>query len=97
MLFAETNGRFYGGGVLELSPNELKGLPLIYHEPTDAEFEAFLEVHRSAGNDPEPVLDFGDEWLRKKAVVKEDEIADIRRAWLSVRTHRLRHSNRKSI
>lgn len=97
MLFAETNGRFYGGGVLELSPSELKGLPMIYHEPTDEEFEAFLEVHRSAGNDPEPVLDFGDQWLRKKAVVKGEEIADIRRAWLSVRTHRLRHSNRKSI
>lgn len=94
MLFAETNGRFYGGGVLELSPNELKGLPMIYHEPTDAEFKAFLEVHKSARNDPRPILDFGDRWVKEKYEMKGPEIEDIRRAWLAVRTHRLRHSNR---
>lgn len=94
MLFAETNGRFYGGGVLELSPNELKGLPIIYHEPTDEEFKDFLEVHRGAGNDPKPILDFGDNWVKEKGLLKMPEIENVRRAWFAVRSHRLRHSNR---
>lgn len=94
MLFAETNGRFYGGGVLELSPNELRTLPVIYHEPTDEEFAAFLEVHERAGNDPIPVLDFGDEWLAREPAAKGLDLAGVRRAWSAVRAHRLRHSNR---
>jgi adenine-specific DNA-methyltransferase len=94
LLFAETNGRFYGGGVLELSPNELKGLPIVYHEPTDEEFEAFLDVHRNAGNDPIPILDFGDSWLRNHPATKDLNLEGIRSAWTAVRSHRLRHSGR---
>lgn len=94
MLFAETNGRFYGGGVLELSPTELKCLPVIYHEPTDEEFDAFLKVHKDARNDPEPVLDFSDNWVRNHSAAKDLDLESIRRAWSAVRSHRLRHSNR---
>jgi hypothetical protein len=28
LVFSEINGRFYGGGVLELTPNEFKKLPI---------------------------------------------------------------------
>lgn len=94
LLFAETNGRFYGGGVLELSPNELKSLPVIYHEPTEEEFDAFLEVHRNAGNDPKPILDFGDQWLSRHSEAIGLDLARIRDAWTAVRSHRLRHSGR---
>lgn len=94
LLFAETNGRFYGGGVLELSPNELKSLPVIYHEPTEEEFDAFLEVHRNAGNDPEPIIDFGDRWLSRHSEAEGLDLPRIRDAWTAVRSHRLRHSGR---
>ena len=94
LLFAETNGRFYGGGVLELSPNELKSLPVVYHEPTEEEFDAFLDVHRNAGNDPEPILDFGDRWLSRHSEAEGLDLARIRDAWTAVRSHRLRHSGR---
>lgn len=94
MLFAETNGRFYGGGVLELAPNELKNLPVIYHEPTDEQFANFLLIHRKAGNDPTAILDFGDEWLSNHAALSGVDLKLIRAAWLSVRSHRLRHSSR---
>ncbi|RYE61230.1 MAG: class I SAM-dependent methyltransferase [Hyphomicrobiales bacterium] len=94
MLFAEVNGRFYGGGVLELSPSELKGLPIAYHEPSDEEFEAFLEVHKKAGNDPGPILDFGDRWLSRHPDAAMIDLPSVRRAWASVRSHRLRHSSR---
>lgn len=94
MLFSETDGRFYGGGVLELSPNELKNLPIVYHEPTDAEFAEFLKIHEKAGNDPEPILDFGDRWLAQSAEAKDLDLAAVRKAWRTVRAHRLRHSSR---
>lgn len=94
LLFAEINGRFYGGGVLELSPSELKRLPIIYHEPTDEEFNNFVEVHRQAKNDPLPILNFGDDWLSRHPAAASIDLSAVRQAWTSVRAHRLRHSSR---
>ena len=94
MFFAETNGRFYGGGVLELAPSELRELPIPYHEPTDSEFAEFLEVHQTAAGNPLPILDFGDRWLAKHPMVSKRHLKDIRAAWVAVRAHRLRHSSR---
>lgn len=88
-LFAEMDGRFYGGGVLELSPVEFRNLPLAYHEPSDIEFAAFLEVHQSGEVDA--ILDFGDEWLAQKLRLTCSDLDELRFAWSSVRSHRLRH------
>ena len=93
MLFAEIDGRFYGGGVLELSPVEFRGLPLIYHEPTDKEFSEFLEAHEQANGKPQPILDFGDRWAAKKLRLAKREMASIRTTWLELRAHRLRHGS----
>jgi hypothetical protein len=90
-LFAEIDGRFYGGGVLELSPLEFRGLPIAYHEPTDAEFEEFLALHSSAGVDVEKILDYGDRWLAKKLDLELAEVAAVRKSWRRVRAHRMRH------
>jgi adenine-specific DNA-methyltransferase len=35
LCFTELNGRFYGGGVLELTPNEFKNLPIPFTKSTD--------------------------------------------------------------
>ncbi|WP_320198275.1 Eco57I restriction-modification methylase domain-containing protein [Agrobacterium sp. rho-13.3] len=94
MLFAEIDGRFYGGGVLELSPTEFRGLPIAYHEPTDEEYAAFLSVHGEARGRVEPILDFGDTWLASKLRLSIHEIRSLRRSWIDVRNHRLRHSGR---
>ncbi|MEP5768174.1 hypothetical protein [Nisaea sp.] len=88
-LFAELDGRFYGGGVLELSPVEFRNLPLAYHEPSAQEFAAFLEVHRSG--DVDAMLDFGDGWLARKLRLPHSDLVALRLAWSSVRSHRLRH------
>lgn len=93
LLFSEIEGRFYGGGVLELSPNEFRALPLIYHEPSDVEFEAFLAAHSGAA-DITSILDFGDRWLGKELGLDEAELRALRSAWSSVRSHRLRHGKR---
>jgi adenine-specific DNA-methyltransferase len=41
LTFCELNGRYYGGGVLELTPSEFKGLPLPYKNITKKEFSLF--------------------------------------------------------
>lgn len=41
LTFAELDGRYYGGGVLELTPKEFRGLPLPYKKITAKEFNVF--------------------------------------------------------
>lgn len=41
LAFAEMDGRYYGGGVLELTPNEFKSLPLPYTSISLNEFNTF--------------------------------------------------------
>lgn len=91
LLFAEMDGRFYGGGVLELTPREFRGLPLVYKEPSKGEFRDFLETHRMANGRPEPILDFGDAWLGQMLHIDKDTLQMIRNCWERVRAHRLRH------
>lgn len=40
-IYAELMGRKYGGGVLELTPNEFKNLPLLYWDTTNDEYDDF--------------------------------------------------------
>lgn len=96
LLFCEINGRFYGGGVLELSPLEFRSVPIVYHEPSEAEFTNFLEVHHKSEGDIHEILDFGDELLGKKLNLSDKDIKSIRDAWKSVRAHRLRHGRNES-
>lgn len=41
LLFAEIEGRYYGGGVLELTPSEFKKIPLPYNYISEIEFHKF--------------------------------------------------------
>jgi len=41
LAFSEIDGRYYGGGVLELTPNEFKNLPVPYMSINNQEFEEF--------------------------------------------------------
>lgn len=41
MVYSEIEGRYYGGGVLELTPSEFKKLPIPYIDITDAEFDEY--------------------------------------------------------
>ncbi|HSH96846.1 MAG: N-6 DNA methylase [Methylophilaceae bacterium] len=96
LLFTETNGRFYGGGVLELSPTEFRGLPLVYHEPTDEEFSNFLKIHDGSEENVLSILDFGDQWLKRKLDLTDEQLIMIRQGWFTVRAHRMRHGSRSN-
>lgn len=47
LVFAELYGRFYGGGVLELTPNEFKKLPLPYVKFSKTQFSKYLKLFQS--------------------------------------------------
>lgn len=94
MLFAEMDGRFYGGGVLELSPTEFRGLPLVYREPSEEEFKEFLNVHENPHSRIDEILEFGDKLLIEKLNITSKEVEVIRSAWKAVRQHRLRHGGK---
>ena len=49
LIFCELRGRFYGGGVLELTPSEFKGLPLPFMLINQQEFNRFKVKFKSSG------------------------------------------------
>jgi adenine-specific DNA-methyltransferase len=89
LLMSEIEGRFYGGGVLELTPNEFRRLPLFYTEPCDKEFAAFS--HSKVWSDPIDLALRGDKQLIAHHNFEETELAQFHEAWKTLRNHRLRH------
>lgn len=47
LVFSEINGRFYGGGVLELTPNEFRSLPIPYVKISDNDYLKYLQLFQS--------------------------------------------------
>jgi adenine-specific DNA-methyltransferase len=50
LLFAEIEGRYYGGGVLELTPSEFKKIPLPYNSISEIEFKQFTKSFENKEN-----------------------------------------------
>jgi adenine-specific DNA-methyltransferase len=59
LTFAELEGRYYGGGVLELTPSEFKKLPLPYNSITEQKFGTLSENFKS-NTDIKSILDNND-------------------------------------
>ena len=93
LLFAEIDGRFYGGGVLELTPLEFRGLPMFYQNPSKEEYTNFLNRFPATSESVDSFFDKQDKFLRKKIRMSEQESESIREALTIVRNHRLRHGN----
>jgi len=91
LLFAETDGRFYGGGVLEVTPNEFKNLPLVFVEPKKVEYAKFKKAVERELRTPSEYFSFGDDWLKQKMQFSHEEMMMLQDALMTVRSHRLRH------
>lgn len=50
LLLSELDGRYYGGGVLELTPNEFKKLHIPYTEINDFQFDTFTRSFENKSN-----------------------------------------------
>lgn len=77
LTFAETDGRYYGGGVLELTPSEFKGLPLPYKKIYKSTFSTFTNNFENKEN-IEQILDKNDkEILNSVLKLNSEEIEQI--------------------
>ena len=92
LLFAEIDGRFYGGGVLEVTPSEFRGLPLHFLRATKTEFAEFERAFSKAGALDTSIFRHCDERLRHELQITEEEMSRINTALGAVREHRMRHS-----
>ncbi|QMU27694.1 Eco57I restriction-modification methylase domain-containing protein [Adhaeribacter radiodurans] len=78
LTFAELEGRYYGGGVLELTPSEFKGLPIPYTTVTKSYFDTFTEAFRSKINIDE-ITNLNDNLtLSKLLLCNNDDLIKIR-------------------
>ena len=78
--FSETMGRSYGGGVLELEPNEADALPIPYFDSIGLDFDAIDKLER-AGN-IEAILEITDAALLRDGLHYDAaDTARFRRIW----------------
>lgn len=61
---AELMGRYYGGGVLELTPNEFKKLPLPYLKISKRDFNKYIKINNRLDDIREVCLSVNDKILK---------------------------------
>ena len=87
LLMAEIMGRSYGGGVLELTPNEFKSLPIVYFDEK-IDFNSF-SMFFSNKKDIVDILRKNDEIiLKKKLKLTDKEISCIQNAYVKLKNRR---------
>lgn len=92
--FAEITGRSYGGGVLELEPNEADSLPLPLLNAQELDFN-LLDTLVKRG-DIESVLDITDQALLIRGLgLSQGDVTCLRTAWRRLRDRRI-HRNHGS-
>jgi adenine-specific DNA-methyltransferase len=77
LVFAETDGRYYGGGVLELTPSEFKKLPIPYVNIEIAEFENYILEFENKENIEEILLRYDRHILNQSLSLNNEEILKI--------------------
>ena len=86
--FAEVFGRSYGGGVLELEPNEAELLPVPFFPDAVLDFEALDRLERA--NDVDAILNITDNvLLRGKLGLPETDIRALRIIWRKLSGRRI--------
>jgi adenine-specific DNA-methyltransferase len=74
--FAELEGRYYGGGVLELTPSEFKKLPLPYRNITGYDFDNFSKKFK-LGDDMKNILVNNDFEILSKIGLQREHILKV--------------------
>lgn len=90
--FSEFIGRSYGGGILELEPNEAEELPIPTKNWDEIDLERVDNLLRSSG--PEAVLEYTDDILLKQGIgLSDEEIQELRDIWKILQERRLNRSH----
>lgn len=90
LAFSEIDGRYYGGGVLELTPNEFKNLPVPYLSIDNNKFERFVARFENKRNIDEVLLVNDNEILNIILGLSKSEIAKIQQIRKKLVTKRMR-------
>lgn len=78
LAFSEIHGRYYGGGVLELTPSEFKSLPIPYMKISNSDFDTFVDLFHNKSS-IEDVLNFSDEiLLANNPLIEQEDIEALR-------------------
>lgn len=86
--FAEVLGRSYGGGVLELEPNEAEQIPVPFFEDAALDFREIDRLERAGQIDA--ILNITDrELLQEKMGLDKGEIGTLRQAWRKLSGRRM--------
>ena len=78
LIFAEIEGRYYGGGVLELTPSEFKKLPVPYIKITEKQFQTYQNKFESKEN-IKSILDSYDSKILKDLNLTKDELEKLQK------------------
>lgn len=78
LLFAEIEGRYYGGGVLELTPSEFKKIPLPYTSISEDGFKVFTASFENKENIEEILQQNDYSILNSTLSLEQEEITKIR-------------------
>lgn len=79
LTFSEIDGRYYGGGVLELTPNEFKNLPMPYMRISNQEFNEFVGRFERKSNISEIFSFYDNKILGETLNLSTQEIEKIQR------------------
>jgi adenine-specific DNA-methyltransferase len=84
-LFCEMKGRSYGGGVLELTPKEIRAIKVPLYQCTDEEFSKLDDMFRK--NRPiDEILNYSDDVILK--FLTESEKKSLRNSWHTLKNRR---------
>lgn len=90
LTFAELEGRYYGGGVLELTPSEFKSIPIPYISIANHEFDIFAAQFENK-NEINDILHRNDFRILNTALnLNNEEIERIQRIYRSLINKRFR-------
>jgi adenine-specific DNA-methyltransferase len=93
-IYAELTGRYYGGGVLELTPNEFKELPLPYISKNVSNELKQLDMMVRSGTKLTQILDYADEIiLRNEFNITQQDIKKMRKIYIKLMVRRMKKTN----
>jgi len=96
LVFSEIEGRYYGGGVLELTPSEFKKLPIPYIKITNDKFKRFTSNFENKENIEQILMQNDFEILNSTLQLNNIEIEKLRKIRLKLINKRFRKANPES-
>jgi len=95
LCFSELLGRHYCGGVLELTPNEFRSLPIAYKKASKSEFSSFKKAFSKKNNIKDILVEFGAPNLSQQINLSKSETDRVLSIYDTLIQRRFGKSNKK--